>query len=91
MADETTPEQEPEMTADVSVEVTAIDVDGDGAPDIVQVVSTTLIDVDGDGVPDAVGVVEAIGVDVDGDGVIDDDEIEVTEAVFVRGEDDAEA
>jgi hypothetical protein len=27
---------------------------------------------------------------VDGDGEIDDDEIEVTEAVFVRGEDDAE-
>ena len=90
MADETTPDEGNDVTGDLTVEVTQIDVDGDGVADIVRVVSTTVVDVDGDGVPDAIGVVEAIGADLDGDGVIDDDEIEVTEAVFIRGEDDTE-
>ena len=48
------------------------------------------MDVDGDGVPDVVEVVEAVGVDVDGDGVIDDDEIEVSETVYVRDDEDAD-
>lgn len=94
MGDENEPTADDEAgegTAEVSIEVTEIDVDGDGVPDIIDVVTTTVIDVDGDGVPDIVDVVEAIGVDVDGDGVISDDEIEVTETIIVREDDAPEA
>ena len=86
MSDDTAPDADAGGTADVSIEVEQIDVDGDGVADAVRVVSTTVVDVDGDGVPDAVSVVEAIGIDVDGDGQISDDEIAVTEVIAIREE-----
>jgi hypothetical protein len=88
MSDESTSDATPEGTADVTIEVDGIDVDGDGVADVVRVVTTTVVDVDGDGVPDAVAVTEAIGVDVDGDGQLSDDEIEITEVVAVRDDED---
>lgn len=70
-----------------------IDVDGDGAPDVVQQTTTTAIDVDGDGVPDILEQSTATAADLDGDGTISEDEVEIEETVAVRAdllEDDAE-
>jgi hypothetical protein len=71
-------------SAETVVEVTEVDIDGDGVTDVVEVVATTVFDVDGDGVPDVVHVATAVGADLDGDGVIDDDEIEASEEIYVR-------
>ena len=73
-----------EGSVETVVEVTEIDIDGDGVTDAVQVVATTVFDVDGDGVPDVVHVATAVGADLDGDGVIDDHEIEASEEIYVR-------
>jgi hypothetical protein len=40
---------------------------------------------------DVIDVVTAVGVDVNGDGVLDDDEIEVTETIYVRDAADDES
>lgn len=75
-----------EGSVEITVDYVETDVDGDGVPDVVGMVTTTAIDLDGDGVPDVVEVVEAIGVDADGDGEISEDEIEVTETLYVSDE-----
>jgi len=88
MSDVEVPEGEDEAvgSAEVTVDYVEADVDGDGVPDVVGMVTTTAIDIDGDGEVDVVEVIEAIGVDENGDGVIDEDEIEVTETVYVSDE-----
>ena len=67
------------------------DVDGDGVTDILEMVTTTAIDADGDGVVDLIDVLTAVGVDVNADGVLDDDEIEVTETIYVKDPADDES
>lgn len=69
--------------------VTAFDVDGDGVVDVVTMTSRAGVDLDGDGVPDVVAVVDAVGVDADDDGTIAENEIEVSQTVFVRDDEDA--
>jgi hypothetical protein len=76
-----------------AIEVTTIaaaDVDGDGVADAIVMTRTTAVDVDGDGVPDIVEVVEAVAADIDGDGEISDDEIAVSETVYVRDDEAAD-
>src|SRR5215207_4528056 len=60
-----------EGAAAVSLESEAVDVDGDGAADIVTEVTTVVADLDGDGVIDVVEQTTASAYDLDGDGVPD--------------------
>jgi hypothetical protein len=68
------------------VEVEEIDVDGDGAPDVVVVTETVTVDVDGDGVPDGAEVTDAVLMDLDGDGTADSITITRTTVVDVDGD-----
>src|SRR3954447_20424788 len=85
MADETPGSGEgtgSEGTVDVTVETAGI-VTEDGVEAVVMR-TTAAIDVDGDGIVDAVDVIEAIGIDANHDGEISEDEVTVSETVYVR-------
>jgi hypothetical protein len=72
--------------AEVDIETTVIDVDGDGVADGVSEVTTTVVDLDGDGIADVVERTTVTVLDVDGDGVADVMQRTTTTAYDVDGD-----